>query len=240
MASEIPFSSERSLNILVVDDDLDTHQLIAAVLKRANHNVFSAFSGAEAIALLAKENIDAVLLDVMMPNMDGITTLSLIRGNLDIPVLILTSLSNQDVIEKAFIKGADDYIIKPFSPQQLLDRIKILTQLIPPHNDAVTYISGNLSLTSNNRRFQAGDRAGDLSEIENRLLQYFMRNPDAMLSVKDLLMAGWSREIIYAAQDEEMLRLAINHLREKIETDFNNPVYFPLVNGDGYLFHPIE
>jgi DNA-binding response OmpR family regulator len=240
MSPDTPTTNKRSLKLLLVDDDVVTNRVLTNLLRKANYNVISAYSGIEALELLYQEDIDAVLLDVMMPDMDGITVLSRIRKNLDLPVLILTASSQQDVIEQAFSNGADDFIVKPFSAQQLLDRINTLTQSISPDVDSTMIISGDLKLTPNNRQFQAGKKTGSLSGIETRLLQHFVRNPNTFLSIEDLLMVGWSRGKKYTMQEREMLKLAINHLREKIEPEIDNPIYLPLVNGEGYIFHPIE
>jgi DNA-binding response OmpR family regulator len=240
MIQNAPIPNIRSLNLLLVDDDDITNGVLAIFLKKANYNVISAFSGIEALNILEKTDIDLVLLDVIMPNMDGITTLKHIRKNLDLPVLILTSLSAKNVIEQAFLNGADDYIVKPFSPQQLLERINVLTHLIPPDGDLTTYISGDLKFIPYQHQFQIGEKTGNLSLIETRLLQHFFRNQNVMVTVKDLLMVGWSRDEKYTVQDKEMLKLAINHLREKIEPKIDHPIYLPLVTGEGYIFQPTK
>jgi len=217
-----------------------TNHVLSDFLRKANYTVISAYSGTEALDLLKQEAIDVVLLDVMMPGMDGITALSRIRENHDLPVLILTAMTETDVIERAFSNGADDYIVKPFTAQQLLERINTLTREIPSIVDLTAYISGDITLTPNSHQFREGNKTVNLSGIETRLLQYFMRNPNKLLSITDLLLAGWSRGENYTMQEKEMLRLAINHLREKIEPNIYNPTYLPLVNGDGYIFHPTE
>jgi DNA-binding response OmpR family regulator len=238
MNSVVPNSNERVFNLLLVDDDDVTNKVLALFLKHANFRIISAFSGVEALEILEREKIDLVLLDVMMPKMDGITALSHIRQNHDIPVLILTSISAKNVIKQAFLYGADDYIVKPFLPRQLLERIDILIKMIPPDNDLTTYSSGDLILNPHKRQFQQGKKTGNLSSIETRLLQYFIQNPNITISVKDLLLVGWSREKKYTEQDNEMLKLAIKHLREKIEPNITHPIYLPLVKGEGYIFHP--
>ena len=240
MLSDNLVSTKRIFKLLLVDDDAVTNRVLSVFLKKEKFKVFSAFSGVEAFNFLDKENIDIVLLDVMMPNMDGLTVLSHLREKYSTPVLILTSLSGHDVIEQAFLNGADDYIVKPFSPPQLLERIEVLLKLIPPGDDSTVYSSGDVKLLPNKQQFQVGEKVGNLSVIETRLLQHFVKNPDTMVPIEDLLRVGWSREEKYTVQEKEMLKLAINHLREKMEPDIDNPVYLPRVNGDGYIFHPVK
>lgn len=240
MSPDNPVSDNRILKLLLVDDDAVTNRVLSAFLKKEKFKVFSAFSGIEALRYLDKENIDVVLLDVMMPNMDGLTVLSQLREKYSIPVLILTSLSERNVIEQAFLNGADDYIVKPFSPVQLLERIKVLLKFIPPDGDSTVTKIGDIKLFPNKRQFQVGERVVNLSVIETRLLQHFVKNPDTMVPIEDLLRVGWSRGEKYSVQEKEMLKLAINHLREKLEPDINNPVYLPRVNGDGYVFHSVK
>jgi DNA-binding response OmpR family regulator len=238
MSNNIGSENKQSIRILIVDDDRVTSRVLTRFLEKSGFAVVPVLSANEGLQILAKQEIDLTLLDVVMPNMDGIEMLALIRSSFDLPVIILSSQSDKAVIERAFLGGADDYIIKPFTPQQLIERITRVMKITAPLLDSPKYISGDLTLTPENHQFQAGNKTGSLSEIETKLLQFFICNPDKMISIDELLLVGWSQSGKNTPQDSEMLRLAINHLRQKIEPDLENPSYLPLVSGDGYIFHP--
>ena len=216
MSKNIGSEKLQSIRILIVDDDRVTSRVLTRFMEKSGFNVIPVLSAKEGLQILAKQEIDLTLLDVVMPNMDGIEMLALIRSSFDLPVIILSSQSDKAVIE----------------------RITRVMKITAPLLDSPKYTSGDLTLMPENRQFQAGNKTGSLSEIETKLLQFFICNPDKMISVDELLLVGWSQSGKNTPQDSEMLRLAINHLRQKIEPDLENPSYLPLVSGDGYIFHP--
>ncbi|MBI3362368.1 MAG: response regulator [Chloroflexi bacterium] len=122
----------RKLRLLIADDNPDTIRLLTLLLQTAGHTVISAASGREALARLASETADMILLDVMMPDMDGFGVLEEVRKTSSAPILMLTALSNRAAVERGFQLGADDYVVKPFSPDQLFARLERLTSLLPP------------------------------------------------------------------------------------------------------------
>jgi DNA-binding response OmpR family regulator len=228
-----------ALQILLVDDDTELHALMKVLLKAAGHILISAYSGDETLRILLSENVDMVILDVTMPDMDGLQVLKMIRDVTSIPVLMLTAVSTQNVIQQAFLLGADDYLVKPFTPQLILERINALRFHVPDIASGmdVELQTSSIQLSPASRKCLVNARIVELSEIEVRLLAHFMRNPEYMQTHESLLQAGWGRDGKISPQDVEMLQLAVNRLRAKIEIDVGRPIFLPLTNSEGYIFH---
>jgi DNA-binding response OmpR family regulator len=233
-------SVEQTYSILIVDDDAVIRRVLSSYLKKKGFFVLCAANGNEALTILQHSNVDIVVLDIIMPGMDGLTALAELRNDFDIPVLIITTDDNKETVKQAFLNGADDYLLKPFTPQDLIERIEALQTLVPPEEGETIITSGDLSLNVITGQIQIGDHLTNLSDAETRLLQYFMQHPDQQLSFEELLMAGWHHSREHTTAEEEMVKLAINHLRQKIEPDLETPIHLPLMNGDGFLFHPVQ
>ncbi|NMC85677.1 MAG: response regulator transcription factor [Anaerolineaceae bacterium] len=227
-------------SLLIVDDDAVIRRVLSAYLKKKGYRVLCAENGSEALAMLEHSSVDIVILDIIMPGMDGLTALAKMRNEFDIPVLIITTDDEKETVKQAFLNGADDYLLKPFTPQDLCERIEALQTLVPPEEEAPIITSGDLSLNLVTGQIQIGNHLTNLSDAETRLLHYFMQNPDRQLSFEELLLAGWRRHRENTTAEEEMVKLAINHLRQKIEPGTEPPIHLPLMNGDGFLFHPVE
>jgi len=229
------------ITILIVDDDEVVSHVLSAFLVKKGYKVLTTSSGSEALQILKKGGVDIAVLDVIMPEINGLDLLSQIRKEIDIPILIMTTLSQQDTVKSAFLSGADDYLVKPFRPDELMDRLESLQALVPQREDAEIVNSGEISLNMSTGQIHMSGKTGYLlSDAEMHLLNYFIEHPDVRLSESELIQAGWNREWDNSIAEKEMLRLAINHLRQKIEKDSDAPQYLPLINGDGYLFHPVE
>jgi DNA-binding response OmpR family regulator len=226
------------LNILLVDDDTELHKIMKVLLNAAGHSMLSAYSGTETLEILKTEKVDVVILDVTMPTMDGLEVLREIRTTTDIPVLMLTAISMENTIQNAFLLGADDYLIKPFSPKQVLERINKLffhvSDLPGGMNEELN--TKSIKFSPSNRKCEVNGRPVELSEVEVRLFLHLMRNPDVTCSYASLIQAGWGRGDKTTLQDVEMLQMAINRLRSKIETNLDQPEYIPLMTSEGYIF----
>lgn len=234
-------SLPQNITILIVDDDEVVSHVLSAFLVKKGYKVLTTSSGSAALQILKKGGVDIAILDVIMPEINGLDLLFQIRKEIDIPILIMTTLSQQDTVKSAFLSGADDYLVKPFRPDELMDRLESLQALVPAREDAEIVNSGEISLNLTTGQVHMSGKTGSLlSDAEMHLLNYFIDHPDVRISESDLIQAGWSREWDNSIAEKEMLRLAINHLRQKIERDSENPEYLPLINGDGYLFHPVK
>ncbi len=118
--------SKPILKVLLVDDDADTRQIVSVMVAKAGHVLLTTGSGKDALALLRREKVDVILLDIMMPEMDGLSILETIRATSDAPILMLTAISNATIMQQSYYLGADDYIVKPFTREKLIDRIERL------------------------------------------------------------------------------------------------------------------
>jgi DNA-binding response OmpR family regulator len=227
----------KSLNILLVDDDFELHKIMKVLLKAAGHNLLSAYSGKETTQILIKQKPDVAILDVTMPEMDGLQVLKEIRKISDIPVLMLTAVSTSNIIQDAFLLGADDYLIKPFSAPEILERVYKLVSQDPGITESEEkYQTGSIKFSPSERKCQINGRIIELSEVEGKLLSFFMLNKDEPCSYASLIEAGWGKGGKPSNSDVEMLQLAINRLRTKIESNPDHPIYIPLMNSAGYVF----
>jgi DNA-binding response OmpR family regulator len=234
-------SLSQNITILIVDDDEVVSHVISSFLVKKGYKVLTTPSGSVALQILEKGGVDIAILDVIMPEINGLDLLFQIRKEIDIPILIMTTLSQQDTVKSAFLSGADDYLVKPFKPDELMARLESLQALVPPREEPEIVNSGEISLNLTTGQIHMSGKTGSLlSDAEMHLLNYFIDHPDVQISESDLIQAGWNREWDNSIAEKEMLRLAINHLRQKIEKDPENPEYLPLINGDGYLFHPVK
>lgn len=229
----------RSLRLLVVDDDSDTLYLMVRLLESSGHVVFSATGARKALALMAQESVDMILLDVMMPDMDGFSLLEMLRRTSDAPILMLTALSDPPAIERGFQLGADDYIVKPFHPNQLLARLERLANQLPPAGlTPAPVLQGRFSLDPTTNLLRKDGRVIELTPVEARLLQRFLKAPGRVILSRDLFRAGWDRDARAEEQSQSMVQIAVNRLRVKIEFDPTRPNHLLSENGSGYKFHP--
>lgn len=230
----------RPAKILVVDDEPHLIKLVRSNLEPAHYRVITAMEGTGALAMLEKEGADLVLLDVMMPGMDGFEVLQKIREFSVVPVIMLTA-KDQDVDElKGFGLGADDYIRKPFSVQLLLARIQAVLRRGGPSDEVITrapFVSGDFVMDFQERRVRVGDREIKVGPTEWRLLSQLVSNAGRVMLHADLLRKVWGPEY---GGETEYLRVYISYLRNKIEQDPGHPKYILTEHGVGYSFRRPE
>ncbi len=223
-------------HILTVDDDPDVLGTLERVLIRENFEVTGVNSGKKAIAYLEKRRPDLMILDIIMPEMDGITVCAQIRRDprfTTLPILFLTAKGSTDDIVDGLDAGADDYVVKPFELAELRARVHALLRrgARGQDNNAVLQIDG-LRLDSDTYQAYVLDNAIQLTSTEHRLLRYFMENLDQALSLPHLLQAVW--EYPEDTGDPDLVRAHVRNLRAKIE---NNPKrkYIRTIHGVGYM-----
>ncbi len=230
----------RPAKILVVDDEPHLLKLVRSNLEAAHYKVISAMDGPSALAMLEKEGADLVLLDVMMPGMDGFEVLQKIREFSVVPVIILTA-KDQDVDElRGFGLGADDYIRKPFSVQLLLARIQAVLRRGAPSEEVMTrapFIAADFVMDFQQRRVTVGSREVRLGPTEWKLLSQLVSNAGRVMLHADLLRKVWGPEY---GGETEYLRVYISYLRNKIEEDPSHPKYILTEHGVGYSFRRPE
>ena len=228
-------------NILVCDDEADIRSALRVYLSGDEYSVFEAENGKEALEIIKKEEIHLLLMDIMMPVLDGITALAQLReGGNNIPVILLTSKSQDTDKILGLNAGADDYITKPFNPVEVIARIK--SQLrsymrfggnneAQEKNDSAIIRNGGLELDTNTKTVTRDGETVNLTPTEMMLLKFFMENLDNVYSPREIYRKVWKDDPFGA---ENTVTVHIRHLREKIEIDPAKPDYLKVVWGHGY------
>ena len=222
--------------ILAIEDDPEMLRLLEHFLSHAGYQVYTAADGQEGLCQFRAHPPDLVILDLMMPIMNGWQTCSQIRRFSTVPIIILTALGWEGDIVRGLDCGAVDYVTKPFSPKVLLARVRaalrqaILTQKV---DKPVIYDDGYLTVDLNECRVSVRRNPVKLSATEYRLLAYLLQNACQLLTSQQILEHVWGR----AYEDEtDCVRVYIWHLRQKLEQDVNNPRYLLTEHGVGYRF----
>lgn len=229
------------MKALVVDDDAVLADLVAFSLRREGFEVIQAHDGASALQRWEAEKPDIVILDVNLPKavppLDGFSVLQRIREKADTPIILLTVRGEEDDIVHGLKMGADDYIVKPFSPRQFNARVQSVLRRSQRGPDSSQLKVGLLALDMERRevRIQEGLPVS-LTDLENRLLEYLMLHAGHILTVQDLINAVWGS----GGADRDMLRQLIRRLRVKIEPDPSQPVFIETVPMKGYGLQKIE
>jgi len=225
--------------ILIIDDDPAFVRLVEQVLTPAGFEVLTAGGGAEGLRLLYANRPNIVLLDVVMPEMDGWQTCNRIRDITDIPVIMLTAQKNaEEDIVRGLESGADNYLIKPVGKRELVGRVQAVLRRaelsLPEEQKGTTFSDGYLTVDIVQRQVLVNGERIRLTPIEFRLLALLLQNAGRILTHKQLLEGVWGWEYI---DDLDYVRIYIWHLRQKIEPDQSNPKYVITEPGVGYSFH---
>jgi two-component system KDP operon response regulator KdpE len=227
--------------ILVVDDEPKMVRLVREILTAAGYEVLAACSGEQAIELVAKEQPDLVLLDILLSygSLDGYQTARRLREFSDVPVIMLTARARESDLLEGFEAGADDYITKPFSAKELLARLQAVLRrarvAVPLAGEALIEC-GDLHINLASRRVKVGEREVHLTATEYSLLHELATHVDQVLLHEQLLTTVWGQEY---RDDLDYLRSYIRYLRHKIEATPAEPKLILTVPGIGYmLVHP--
>jgi len=221
------------MKALIVDDDRVLADVVAFTFRREGFEVIQAYDGPTAIRRWSEEHPDIVILDVNMPTMDGFTVCRHIRERSNTPIILLTVRGEEDDIVKGLEIGADDYIVKPFSPRQLVARANAVLRRAGQTTISPILQVGELTFDSSQRRVTIG--AGDpisMTPLEGRLLDYLMANAGHVLTTDAIIDHVWGP----GGGDRDMLRQLVRRLRSKIETDPADPNYIKTIPGLGYGF----
>jgi two-component system KDP operon response regulator KdpE len=222
--------------ILVVDDEERMVRFIRLNLEHDGFEVVEAYRGAQAIERLRDSMPDLVLLDVMMPDLDGFEVLKMIREFSSVPVIMLTAKGEEDDRVKGLELGADDYITKPFSPRELVSRVKaVLRRLesVSSNIRGLIEVDERLKIDFDRREVWVEGKLVKLRPTEYRLLYHLVQNAGWVVTHDQILAKVWG----YEYRDEpHYVRLYINYLRQKIEKDPANPKYILTERGVGYRF----
>ena len=226
--------------ILVVDDEPRMRRFMHMNLDLEGYRVIEAENGLEAINRVRDDLPDLVLLDVMMPEMDGFEALRLIREMSNTPVIMLTVKGEEDDRVRGLDLGADDYVTKPFSPRELASRIKAVlrrAEMPTPVEESIIEVDDRLQIDFNRRQVIVDGKELKLRPTEYRLLYHLVNNAGWTLPHETLLAKVWGHEY---RDETHYLRLYITYLRQKIEEDPANPKYILTERGLGYRFEDFK
>lgn len=227
----------KNRSILVVDDEERMVRFIRLNLEHDGFQVISAYRGYEALEKVRTEMPDLVLLDVMLPDLDGFEVLKLIRESSSTPVIMLTAKGEEDDRVRGLELGADDYITKPFSPRELVSRVKAVLRRVEATSltakNEIIQVDDRLKIDFGRREVWVEGNLVKLRPTEYRLLYHLVQNAGWVMTYEQLLTKVWG----YEYRDEEhYVRLYVNYLRQKIEEDPSNPKYILTERGVGYRF----
>jgi two-component system KDP operon response regulator KdpE len=225
-----------NINVLVVDDEKPLRDFVRRNLEVRGYKVLTASNGLEALAILKSEHLHLVILDIMMPHMDGLETARRIRQESHVPIIILTALGEEEDKVRAFDLGADDYLTKPFGVGELLGRVKAVLRRadwaeMPSGGERI--VRGRIEVDLERHRVEVRGKEVNITPTEFNLLVYFMKNSGKVLPHRAILQHVWGAEY---GDEAEYLRVYVGKLRQKIESDPLQPQYLHTEHGIGYRF----
>ena len=221
--------------VLIVDDDPGLRELIRINLEHEGYRVMQAVNGAQCLEMVREERPDLVLLDVMMPEMDGLEACERLREFSQVPVLMLTAkVQSRDVIT-GLDKGADDYLLKPFNIDELAARIRALLRRLPSAYRPIVASDGQIQIDQQKREILVRGEQVDLTPTEYQLLLLLAEHAGRVVEHEMLLRAVWGQEY---TKDNDYLKVYIWHLRRKLEQDPRNPKLLLTEWGVGYRLVP--
>lgn len=222
-------------NILICDDEKDIVNALKIYLSDPDTTVFEAYNGREALGVIGAHDIHLVLMDVMMPVMDGITAMAKIRETSNVPIILLTAKSEDTDKILGLNVGADDYITKPFNPLEVAARVRSqlrrYLKLGSGAESPETFIIGGIELNDREKTVTVDGEPVSLTPKEYEILKLLMSAPDRVFSPKEIYRTVW-KENPYGT--DNTVAVHIRHLREKIEINPNEPRYVKVVFGQGY------
>ncbi len=224
--------------VLVVDDDLTVREVVVSYLRAAGHEVTEASDGESALAEMTVHEPHIVVLDLMLPGIDGLEVCRRVRDTSQVPVIMLTALGDEQDRVLGLEVGADDYVTKPFSPRELVLRVdSILRRAADPSVDLPELlVDGDLVVDHLKREVTLAGRPLALTAREYDLARFFLAHPDKAWPREDLLREVWG----WTVGDQSTVTVHVRRLREKIETDPTNPIRLVTVWGVGYRWESID
>ena len=233
-----------SETILVVDDNKEIVYSISKLLKYEGYEVVEAYDGMEALQAMENHNINLILLDIMMPRMNGLSALMKVRERSKTPVIILSAKTEESDKVSGLMLGADDYIEKPYNPAELIARVKAHIRRYRvwggenPVGTTEQLVNGGLILDKSKKIILVEGEEVKLTATEYKILELFMSNLGHVFSAEQIYEKVWNDEATFAVENTVMVH--IRHIREKIEIDTKNPKYIKVVWGIGYRMEKIR
>ncbi len=225
-------------HILVVDDDKDIVNTLRIQLEKEGYKVIPAYDGQEALDVLVRETVHLILMDVMMPRLDGFSAIMRIREKKNIPILVMSAKSEDSDKILGLSIGADDYITKPFNYKEVLARVKSqlrrYMKLGGLYSGSEVVKIGRLCYDFTAHILTADDEAVKLTSTETKIIELFMRHPGRIFSAEEIYSLVWNEPLAYNGENTVMVH--IRRIREKIEINPSEPEYLKVVWGIGYKF----
>ena len=219
--------------VLIVEDEKAISDIIMFNLKREGYEVMQALTGTDGLNMALSENPDIVLLDIMLPEMDGFQVLEKIREVSEVPVIMVTAREEEMDKVLGLETGADDYVTKPFSMVELIARVKANTrrQVAPAKKAETTVTIGDITIDTDSQSVMKNNEALDLTQREYEIMVYFAKNPTKVISREELMEKVWGYDYYGALRAVDV---AMRRLREKIEDDPSEPKLIITKRGSGY------
>ena len=231
-------------NILVVDDDKEIVGAIEIYLKKEGYNIIKAYNGNEALQKVKENEIHLIILDIMMPEKDGLETLEELRKDKSIPVILLSAKSEDYDKIGGLNQGADDYITKPFNPLELIARVNSQIRryvsfgaMEKKENNEQIYKTGGLVLDDETKKVLVDGKEVKLTATEFNILKFLLKNKGKVYSITQIYENVWNEES-YGA--ENIIAVHIRHIREKIEINPKEPRYLKVIWGIGYKIENLD
>ena len=230
-------------NILVVDDDREIVGAIEIYLKKEGYNIIKAYNGNEALEKVKENEIHLIILDIMMPEKDGLETLEELRKDKSIPVILLSAKSEDYDKIGGLNQGADDYITKPFNPLELIARVNsqirryVSLGAMEKKDNKQIYRTGELILDDETKKVTVDGKEVKLTATEFNILKFLLKNKGKVYSIPQIYENVWKEES-YGA--ENIIAVHIRHIREKIEINPKEPRYLKVIWGIGYKIEVVE
>ena len=229
--------SDSVRKILIVDDEPEIRRFLRASLKLYQHAILEAGNGNEALDLTFREKPDLIILDLGLPDIDGVEVTRLIREMSTVPIIILSVRNSENDKIEALDAGADDYLTKPFSMGELLARVRVVVRRTEPHTGKAILKSGDLTVDIPRHHVSVKDKEVALTPNEFDILVTLMQNQGVVVTHRQLIHQVWGS--VYE-DESRMLRVNISNLRHKLEPDPNQPTYILTELGVGYRFRDLE
>jgi two-component system alkaline phosphatase synthesis response regulator PhoP len=227
---------KEEIKILLVDDDEGLLKLVGLTLRNEGYQVYTALNGQKALQIILKQEINLIILDIMMPGINGWETCYRIRQVSDVPIIMLTARNAVSDKIQGLSTGADDYLAKPFNIEELLLRVRAVLRRSSwrPHIEKpLRYDDGNLVINITNHEVIRQGQPVELTFLEFKLLAFLVKNTGHVLSTQSILAGVWGEEY---TDENHYVKVHIRHLRQKLEDNPREPRYIITVRGVGYRF----
>jgi len=222
--------------VLVVDDDVKTVELVKLYLNRDGYKVLTAYDGTEALRLFREGTPDLVVLDLMLPGIDGLRVCRTIRAESDVPIIMLTAKTTEQDRLTGLEQGADDYVSKPFSPRELAARVRVVLRRLPGEalqRGPAEVKSGKLMVNFNTHEVFIAGKPVNLTQVEFKLLGALVREPNRVFTRGELVEKALGSDF---EGFDRTIDVHILNMRRKLEPDLTHPRYIKTVYGTGYKF----